>query len=243
MAEHNGEVVTDVRAKLNAHTPVEIVVMSESGQHFYSSILVDFDDDSFFLLPPRKDKTEIHLKDGEIIKVIYPASDALYQFDSKVIGFRLDQYGGREFQCVIPRKGMRFQRREFYRLPMTLNATYHKVLVDKVAGVKKYSAMGENKPCMIDNISGGGVSVFMNTQFSLGDLFEIEFTLELETRPKTFKQVIKVARDKSPKHKPVHGAYEFCYGGSYEAIEETDRNEIVRFILKKQIELFGRGRK
>jgi len=117
------------------------------------------------------------------------------------------------------------------------------VLIDKVANVKKYTPMGDTMPCMIDNISGGGLSLYMNSQFEVGDLFEVKFTLELESKTKAFKEVIKVVRDKSPKNKPVHGSYEYCFGGTYETIDENSRSDIVRYILKKQIELFGRGRK
>jgi c-di-GMP-binding flagellar brake protein YcgR len=243
MADGMKEEITNIRSKLTAHSPVEIVLSAEGGPHFYSSVLVDFDDDSFFILPPRRGSAEISLKEGETLRLIYPAIDALYELQTKVVGFRLDPYGEREYQCVIPRKGVRLQRREFYRLPITLEAKYRAVKFERIDDEDKLTPVGDYMTCLIDNISGGGVSVYMDTRYEIGDLYEIEFTLALETRDKKFQEIIKIARDKSPRKKPVHGAHEYCYGGYFFAIDEGSRNEIIRFILKKQIELFGRGRK
>lgn len=222
---------------------LNVIVPQGDRRSVCQSVLVDFDDDSFLLGPLQKRTVEVTLKQNDTVTIVYPSADALYEFDAQVGRVhRLDD-GTLQYSFLIPRKGKRVQRRDFYRLPNGMEARY-RLVVDTMVG-KSLSLIPQEKwmPCFIDDISGGGMSIYMDTYMPLNSFIQVEFAISLRNEPDVYCELIKIVRSKLVRNQEGSGGYAYCYGGFFFSIGDEARNDIIRYILKRQIQIFGTKKK
>ena len=233
--------IKNVYAVLKAPRAVQVILRTEGGKGLYTSVITDFDEENIFITAPTKGKADISLKEGDRVRIVYFADDAMYEFETQVMGFRLDQYGGREYELLVPRRAWRIQRRNFYRLPIHIDAQYREAQEEKTDTGTKVTPAGEYKKCLITDVSGGGMAFQVNEALAIDGFVEVAFSMEQGTEKQDVCEIVKVVRV-LPARTGTKSAYQYRCGGYFFAIDERLRSEVIRFTMQKQIEFFGKGR-
>lgn len=227
---------TNLRSLLVSRKIVNVVLQDTDDHYLYESVVTDFDDEYLYITPPIKGKGEIRLKEGDKLVIFYFEIDARYDFELTIAGSRIPSYGGFEYQCAIPTKGWRLQRRKFFRFPVHMDAQYRIVENQKdEKGSTQLVPQDDFLPCNIVDISGGGGLLMVNTPLAVGNYIELNFELTINMVDQPFREIVEVVRvlDRTTRE------YAHCYGVQFFLIQEAVRNNIMRFVIQKQREFLS----
>lgn len=230
-----------IGAILRSGTLCEVCLKTQKGFSIYESIIARVESDSFYILPPKKGQMEIPLKPGDVLKIVYQAMDALYEFTTDVR--EEDKNQSQKLYCLsIPNKGYRIQRRNFFRIKIMQEAKLR--LVEEVVDQKqhKLNPVGEMKGCFLHDLSGGGVCVFSNEFVQPDQYFELSFSLPAKEGLKSFQEIVRVVRTEQTKGRGLEEKFTYSMGGYFFSLEDQDRDVIVRYLYKRQLELAHRVR-
>ena len=126
------------------------------------------------------------------------------------------------------------QRREFFRLECALEMYSRPLEKDEIRAVLRHdNYLKANLPLdpgIIVDISGGGLRFVGESAYGVDDLIYCKYTLIKEEKPKDYTMVAKILMSRELENKP--GSYE--HRAQYINIDNSEREEIIRFIFKEE---------
>jgi c-di-GMP-binding flagellar brake protein YcgR len=199
----------------------------------YKARVQDMEKDKIFIDLPLKpgSKLPTNLPTGQTVLVQYRAADgAQCSFQTEVTGrdrrqIPLLSLQKPEYSCVH-----RQQRREFLRVPIAV--TFHLIFLDSETR-EIVNADGQGY-----DISGGGLSFRVKKDLPIrnGDLIGFRFLLPLEGKS---YEIIGKAR--AIRISPVDRNGWKLVSLKYTEIQESDRQRIIQYSFKRQIEMREKG--
>jgi len=227
------DIKTGVKLKLD--------VYDEKGNKVQEKLISQFDHavgENFALInAPFHEGVLYPIHIGWSLDVFFNHNDNLYMFNSRVVD-RLVKDDIAYLKIEKITDITRIQRRDYFRLEYSLPIEYRKIEYEDVLKYKKSRRYGNQSfhGGVTKNISGGGICVLLNEEFEVNQFLECRLSLEND------KEIIFVGRILRCNKMDNYTEY-FRYeaGMVYEIIDDTDKEEIIRFIYKKQRELRNRG--
>lgn len=129
-------------------------------------------------------------------------------------------------------KGLaKIQRREFFRHDCRINAGYRIVTENEMDELTEdeYMEISWN-PCVIRDISGGGVRMFSNTKEQAHQFIQLRMLLMINGEQKEFLPYGKLIHCEPNPNKPDQ--YELRV--EYENMGERDRDQIIRYVFSEE---------
>ncbi|MBU1864096.1 MAG: flagellar brake domain-containing protein [Candidatus Omnitrophica bacterium] len=225
-----------IDALLEVNRPIQFTLSGKSRSYVYKSFIAEIDSGSIYVMPVVRGTGHVPpLHNGDAINVKYFGRDAMYEFLSQITGERKD---GNVILTVLekPHKCWRVQRREFFRLPCVVDAHFLKASLEEQRGKKTFITHDKPIACVIDDISGGGISFHTLEVLAEGSFIEIEFNLPDEEADQHITEIVTLVRTKRVKALKQKGDFEYTYGGHFTLLDENTRGKIIRFIIRKQIQ-------
>lgn len=193
----------------------------------YRSRIADEDEDALLIECPLNEKTgrlkRMYLGD-ELSMYFLSQEGVKHYFDSHVIGFRKD---GVQLVKIIkpdPGKMTKVQRRNFFRVPAELE------LAVKLSGHMRFV-------CLTDDIGGGGISFICDNKWPIQLEQLLECWLLITYKNGTIEHVpfsAEIVRVKVLESGRKQAMMKFI------AINDTERQKIIRFCFEKQLEYRNR---
>jgi c-di-GMP-binding flagellar brake protein YcgR len=221
---------------LAVNRPLQIIFKTDTNKFIYKSSVADFDDGHIMITPITRGGKPAILRNGEKVNVIYFAHDAMYEFNTTVTGHKKEN---KVTLTVIekPRRCDRVQRREFFRYPLSLKATFKRVDIEDAQGMRKFTPYGKAIDCVFDDLSGGGLSFHTSEELVDESYVLYEFMLPTESgEAKLCKEIIRIIRTKKINPLDRKGDFEYTYGSQFITLSEEKQLDIIRFIMWRQIE-------
>ncbi len=231
----NKEQYNDISSVLEVNRALQVVVESLKSNYVYKSSIADFDRGSIFITPITREGRPTRLRNGDKVDVVYFGRDAMYSFESHVTGHRREN----NISLIIlekPAKCLRIQRREFFRLPYKVEASFRKVSIRIAEGVRKLSPTGDPIPCSLEDISGGGLSFHASEILDDDSYVEVEFPMPSEDGEKRLQEMVKIIRTRRINPLKRKSEAEYIYSASFIALDDDIQKQIVHFIFQKQIQ-------
>ncbi len=156
---------------------------------------------------------------GDLVQVILTAEDALYEFETKVLG----EHGG-WFYLEIPKRPRRIQRRQYAREACLLPVHFR---IHEAPPPFRGAA-----PPLLDgtalNISAGGVLLASRITGAAGDLLELEIELDRAWAPVKLNGVVLSVVPVAPPRKESRHHIRFVN------VPDAIREQLIRYVLDRQ---------
>lgn len=156
---------------------------------------------------------------GDLVQVILTAGDALYEFETKVLG----EHGG-WFYLEIPKRPRRIQRRQYAREACLLPVHF-----------RIHAApppFRSPDPPLLDgtalNISAGGLLIASRMTGAAGDLLELEIELDRGWAPLKVNGVVLSVVPPTPPRKESRHHIKFVN------LSDDVREQLIRYVLDRQ---------
>lgn len=228
--------------KLEINQSVELYVKSGlyAGEEYISQVTQITDDEIQIALPIEREQL-VTLPVGTHLEVLYTDQSAQYKFNTKIVSRKMDNNIG---VCNLkkPDKIDKIQRRDFVRVPIKITVEYRQLILDEVgnkvgsSGILEYdeSQQKEFKEAPTKNISGGGVLLIVEEDISLDSFVELKLDVENLSFETVIGVVVRV--DEIPESENKLGL-----GIKFVNISQKKQDEIVQWVLQKQLELHRKG--
>ncbi len=234
--------------------PIE--VYDEESKVYYKSIIEGVDDDSLAIGVPMREKNQLLLRENNTYAFRLTVGDALYSFDSMVIGRRRS---GNVSLIVVewPDELTRIQRRQFFRMTVAMDGHYWMLEegsggtdadpdeppVDDADTVepetpplnlrqplhKLVDSLGDPEKAVVLDISGGGVAMSVNRCVTEDSLLAIRIYLQSKQKKKVVLLKGRVVR--SFAMDTVKGLTRYRMGIEFVEISEKIRDDLINFIF------------
>lgn len=221
---------------LTVNRPIQVVIRSGDSERVYRSLIADYQKGQIYITPLARDGKSADVSRGQDLELVYFGDDAVYECETHVIGHK------KENNIVMiclekPHKCLRVQRREFFRLACILKAMYRHVRVEQEGNKRRYIPYGKKLSCCLADISGGGICFNVEEELEESSYIQVELTLPNEEGGEEVKHLVHVLQMKRKKEIPHTKHFEYTYGGRFVLIKEEERQKIIRFTIRRQIEL------
>lgn len=200
-------------------------VYDHQKQVYGKSIVQEVNRDNIAIGVPMKKKEKIALQEGEEYTFRAALEDALYYFQSRVLRTK---FSGNVLLYLIswPQKVERRQRRNYFRLPCSLEAHY---LVISESGPDSPAEAPEVETALVANLSGGGLLLVTGRALPLGTILLLRLFLQSKKEKKEILVKGKIVRG-SPQ-KIGKKAVRYRYGVEFFDLSEKDRDQIIRYLF------------
>lgn len=206
---------------------MKINILRENNNKTYPCQVLDITKpDEMIISGPIKKSDFILVSLNETIKVFYYVENkGKYSFDAEIVSINLSS-----IYSLTIRKKTRIdvvQLREYYRLPTAIkvNKKYEIHKMDEFEIVDEI--------CEAKDISGGGMRLYCNHKHNLGDNVKCNFNID-DSMLEVEGTIVRVEEIDS-----FH--YKYNIGISFNDIDESDRDLIIRYIFEQQRILRGKG--
>ncbi len=215
-----------MKEKLKLHQRVQLNILEGPYQGNYYSRIEDLVSDEAIVvaLPLAVDNSPVLVSVGEKINVFYWDSMAQYAFEARVI----NRKGGVIPTITLERYSevQRMQRRSYFRIPAMFRVVFN------IERDGQSAELQLNEGQTLD-ISGGGMLLSTNVQLELGDNLPLRLYLP--------DHECMVATGRVERLEYLESAGLYRAGIVYVTIHENDRDKIIAFVFKKEIELRKKG--
>lgn len=201
---------------LSINTNVEI----EYEEQIYKSSVQDISEDHIsFSVPINRGEYFIpHV--GMEIRVIYADVDVVYDFQSIILGRKIDNIP--IIMVSIPKKIKKIQRRDYVRITFVNNIKYWHIIEQNVDDALKGKLDAPINKGIIIDISGGGAKIIMNSNVKYNDFIMIEIPVE-NNNIRVISRVVRVGKDDMGRN--VVGLY-------FEYVNGSLREKLINFVFK-----------
>ena len=227
--------------KLQVNQSVELHVKSGVYNGEYLSQITRIDNQEIQVTLPIKKETLIPLPVGTKLEVIYTDQVAKYKFDTQVLSRQME---GNIGTCKLqyPSKVEKIQRRDFVRVPIRETVYYRRLIVDSINGQINdlinlgYDEAEQNdfQEAVTEDISGGGVLLVVDKYIPLDVFIELKFDVKELSFQKVLGKVVRI--DELPNRSDRLGL-----GIEFINFNRSKQDEIVQWVLQKQLELHRKG--
>jgi c-di-GMP-binding flagellar brake protein YcgR len=231
--------VADLDLKVKQLVELDVKSGIYSGE--YLSETTKITDEFIQVTLPIEKEQLIPLSVGSKIEVIFTNSSAQYKFESKVLSRKIENKIG---TCNLerPDKIYKIQRRGFLRVPIKLTVEYRKLILDDKTESKDNflglnydeSKQVEFKKALTQNVSGGGLLLTVNEFITAYSFIELKLDVENLSFETLIGEVVRI--DEIPDSKDKIGV-----GVKFINISQSKQDEIVQWVLQKQLELHRKG--
>ncbi|MDT3699264.1 MAG: PilZ domain-containing protein [Thermincola sp.] len=209
---------------LKVNQPVEIEL--PKSKDCYRSRVEGILSNKITLAAPLKQGQIVSLSPGTIVRVMFSDQMASYSFKSKLIS--QNRQNPPTVTLGEPYDLKRTQRRNFVRLETKLSIVFAEVNED-------YETVGDTFSGTTIDLSGGGVMFACNTLLKYGDILDLTVVLTESDSAKALGKVVRFSEN------PPNSKQKYSVGLEFTAIEESERDKIIKFIFNKQRELRRKG--
>ncbi|MCL4463772.1 MAG: PilZ domain-containing protein [Firmicutes bacterium] len=147
------------------HVQQKIEIMQLPDGERFKSLIQELDGETVSVTVPYRQGKYLLLHSGEMVRVEFAVSDAIYGFQAKVVGRRKSNH----VPLVLlsrPTIFTRKQRRSFVRFPITLPVRFYLSPHESSSLIPE---SGEEKTGKAIDISGGGLQIYTNTAVQVGE--------------------------------------------------------------------------
>lgn len=171
--------------------------------------------------------TNISLMPGDNVKGKVYAQDAQYEFNSTVLGQKLERVV--LYLLSVPSKMKRIQLRDYVRVQTMLPIKYKLLKEDET---EQEISTQESKEAFSIDISGGGINLIVNEAVPVDALLKLKFTVkDFQNDDFTIETMARVKRKDV-----VPDSRKEALGLSFEGISEKDRDILIGFLFRKLLE-------
>lgn len=207
--------------QLKINEKIEIIENNIS----YKSIIQDVSDKQILIDMPTSDNKYYVMHVGTVLEFFVSTPSEIIKCRSSVIGRKVEnnvQMAVLEFPMVIGR----IQRREYFRLSITMSASYkllpEGIVLTNTNDVKVRYSDRMSKSITID-LSGGGARIVVKEDITQGRMILLSINIPEEVN--VICKVIRVEKDEVDKNYKV--------ALRFENIDERTRDKIISFLFKK----------
>lgn len=205
---------------LSIGTKIELMrIEDNTGKSYPSQVLDIINPDELMISGPIKKSNIVLIHRGEDVEISYYVENKgkLY-FIGRVISRNYSSvYTIRVKKISEIRK---IQQREFFRLPTTLRVDIEH------ATTSKDNIEAINDVCEAKDISGGGMKIYCNYKFKIGDKILCSFTIN--------NKLIKVNALVARIEEIETFNYKYSLGISFSDMKEDDRDEVIKYVFEQQ---------
>lgn len=198
---------------------INVEILNGDYKGIYYSYVYDEDNEGFLILLPTDNFGRVgFVKTGDTISVSCISKQNMrVGFDSKILQI-LKNSDKTLYKISKPTEFYKYEFRENFRVDVLLNAK-----ISYYDSKNKF----QTRQAWIINLSASGAKISLNEFFELNNNIIIEFTLENKTFSINAVVVRRLQIDKSTYH----------YGVHFGEINQKDKDFLIKFCLKKQMEI------
>ncbi len=211
------------RAALSINSKVNIVALDSSVHTVYDTRIEDVRKDTILISAPSDKGVPMLIHKGMRVEISFMSSGGRYFFQSRV-GGRVLSGQLTLYEVDIPDVIQKSEFREFFRISIMEKVRVYAVPAEVYDDVQR--VYFDNAFCM--DISGGGLRMISDKQYSGVQHVEIDFTETIPTLGKFYGTVVRLIP--APEDK-------YDIGIKFGNMRETDRDKIIKYVFKRQIEL------
>jgi c-di-GMP-binding flagellar brake protein YcgR len=191
----------------------------------YKALIQDVNENQILIDMPTSDSKYYTMHVGSELEFFISSPSEVIKYRSRVIGKKIENH----IQLVVlnlPQVIGRIQRREYFRMPVLLEAAYtllaQNTAYTRINDLKQMYSNKMAKAITID-LSGGGVRIVIKESIPSGSMLLLSINIPEEIN--IICKVIRADRDETDKNYKV--------ALRFENIEERNRDKIISFIFKK----------
>ena len=199
--------------KIGTLVEMEVINNVYDGELFLTKISdIDESHETLDLNLPMENRQYVIARNGEQVKVSVKKDDGIYCFKAKIQYRELEPYA--HIRVEFPKKMIKEQRREFFRMPVNL-----------MIALKKEDEEKSKQGVSID-LSGGGFCLTSRALFEKNDIVIMNFDLTNGTRIDDLKGIVKWRVNKS------ENQYE--YGVEFLNLDNKLREQFISYLFELQ---------
>lgn len=203
------------------HVQQKIEIMQLPDGERFKSLIQEIDGETVSVTVPYRQGKYLLLHNGEIVKVEFTVSDAIYGFQAKVLGRKKSNH----VPLVLlsrPAFFTRQQRRSFVRFPVTLPVRFY---LNPQSGSSLIPESCEEKQGKIIDISGGGLQIYTSTSLQAGAQVLLRLKLNDGDPQELFLSATVSWVTEDEWHRSVR--FGVCFSG----ISEAARERIISYVF------------
>ncbi len=216
-----------MKEKFKVGQTVQLDILDGEYKGNYYSRIEDLPADEIIVVasPPVADGSAALVKVGNKIHMFYWDSMAQYAFEAKVIA----SANGKAPTITLEKcsEVQRMQRRSYFRIQARLRVVFN-IERDDDESTEPQHYEGQTL-----NVSGGGMLLSTNTKLDVGDNLPLKLYLSEQEHIKATGRVERI------EYLGAKGLYRA--GIVFVMIYENDRDKVIAFVFKKEIELRKKG--
>lgn len=204
--------MAQLRAKLLLGEQVLVEVL---GQR-YTTKVVAVDDGRIVITAPLAEEGVPAISPGEVVRVCFSRYDGMYYYEGELI----QKYPSPpRWVLGLPSAVQRIQRRDYVRVHVFMDARV------------RWRPSDPWIPARTKDISGGGVCLILDEEppLRVGDSFALELSL-----PEGGPPIATTAEVRRIEEKPENSTW--LAGCAFTGIREVERQRIVRFVFRLEVE-------
>ncbi|GFR35583.1 flagellar brake protein [Thermobrachium celere] len=213
--------ITNLVINLRINQKIEIL----DDNITYKSIVQDITKDGILISYPTHNNRPLLIHAGSVIEYFVTTEKDIVKCKSIVLGKKRDE-NVNLLVLSLPEVKERVQRREYFRLPITMPIKYYALPNDKAYTSLQDIPSGYFNRLMNTltvDISGGGIKIITNEQLHVGNYVILSLNIPQEIN--LLCSVVHVEQSEDNK--------KFKTALKYEGIEEKIRDKIIQFIFNK----------
>lgn len=217
------EVIKDISNYVTINTKIFVNVLSGDYVGMYDSRIEDIDKNGIKINIPTQKGIPFPLVPGTKLEVSFITRMGRFVFESEVIERIKENIP--LLVIVYPEFLKRQELRRFYRVETRLKVKFKTIEYIEKDGFPEL--IKKEYYGIIKDISGGGVRLSCNIILEKGQAIELDMSHELDTKFEIIGRVVHIYNsDEKPE-----------YGLDFVTIKENDRDKIIKYVFKRQIEL------
>lgn len=217
------EKIKDYKNVLQINTKINVGVTKGDYAGLYDSRIEDINQKHILISLPTLKGVPFPIRPGTEVEVSFITNEGRFSFSSVVEG-RVSE-GIVLLQLKRPEYIYRSELRKYFRVETRLKTKVTKLYFDKQNG--DILAKMNSYDVLIKDISGGGVRIVSEVEFQEGDVLLFDLSDIFTGINEIFGNIIKL-------YSKIDRKYE--YGVEFILIKERDRDQIIKYVFKRQIE-------
>lgn len=216
--------ITDIEEYLSVNTRISVQIRKSDYSGLYDSRVEDIEKNAILISPPTEDGRPIPMTPGTTVIIEFVNQTGRFRFESKVTG-RRTQGAMTATEISVPTTLTKNQLREFFRVETRIKAKI-KIFY---AGVpdKNMKIPHKSIDCVVIDISGGGGKLITPSWIEQNQEFILDMSAEMAEMESLPCSAVRVKRIQEK----TEVSFKFNF------TKESERNVIIKYVFKRQIEL------